>query len=133
MAVHGHLTTVVHGFEKEGSDVPYTLAVFEWNIVRRRKDRRFRELTIEVSFQAHGKRGATEAQAARRRKNGPKELFWDPEVVAMAPSGTEWYHHTSHTVEDTRVPEISVTGSLEFPALCFGRPEARAGPERGCA
>ncbi|KAK0625585.1 hypothetical protein DIS24_g11091 [Lasiodiplodia hormozganensis] len=45
-------TTVAHGFEKEGSDVPYALAVFEWTIVRRRrrKYRPFRELTIEVSF-----------------------------------------------------------------------------------
>lgn len=65
MAIKGLMPTVVHGFEREGSKIPYTLVIFEWSTERLRLDKRFREVTIEVSFKAHGTRRAGSKSLSR--------------------------------------------------------------------
>ncbi|KAI0399126.1 hypothetical protein F4802DRAFT_70047 [Xylaria palmicola] len=100
MAVKGRMPTVVHGFEQPGSKVPYTLLIFEWSTERLRLDKRFREMTIEVSFTVHGSRRDAEPEAQRLHGRGIGRVHWDPEVCAIAPDRTDWYHRTSHPVAD---------------------------------
>jgi hypothetical protein len=113
MAVNGRMPTVVHGFERKGSNIPYTLVIFEWFTARRRLDKRFREVRIEVSFEAHGERGTAEAEAQRQRKNGGSKTSWDPEVVAIAPANTAWYHRTKNPVVDTHTLGFNLTAGFQ--------------------
>lgn len=55
-AVRGRLFHVVHGTMGNGNSDPATLIVFEWLLVPGRLGRRFREVTIDVTFTAHGRR-----------------------------------------------------------------------------
>jgi hypothetical protein len=112
MAVKGRMPTVVHGFEQAGSKIPYTLLIFEWSTERLRLDKRFREMTIEVSFAAHGSRRDAEPEAQRLRGKGIGKIHWDPEVCAISPEHTAWYHRTNHTVNDKDGIDISLQANL---------------------
>lgn len=103
MTVKGRMPIVVHGIEAPGSDVGYTLIVFEWYIARNSNRRRFREVVLEVSFAARGAtRGGAEATAQRMRDKGTATAtYWDPEVVSLAPLGTAWYERTQRQVAET--------------------------------
>ncbi|KAI5919411.1 hypothetical protein F4810DRAFT_687345 [Camillea tinctor] len=99
MTVKGRMPVVVHGFESQGSDVGYSLAVFEWQIVRNSNKRRFRKVTLEVVFEADGPRGKAEGDAERMRSKGTaSRTYWDPEVMAFAPDGTAWYQRSQREV-----------------------------------
>ena len=114
MAVCGQMPIVVHGYECEGSKTPCTLIIFEWNAERARGDKRLREVTIEMSFTAHGKRGEAEARAKSRRARGKgvSETYWDPEVCDFAPRGTTWYNRTSHKVTEKSQWEVSLQANF---------------------
>ena len=107
MTVKGRMPTVVHGFEKSGSTVPYTLVVFEWFTHRNTNDKQFREVTIEVAFEAHGKRGEAEPEAQRLRSRNVPKTHWDPEVVGLAPFATSWYQRSTHQITNTSSGAIS--------------------------
>lgn len=112
MAVKGRMPLVVHGFESIGSKVPYTLVIFEWSTERLQLNKRFREVTIEVSFAAHGTRREAEPEAQRLRTRGVGKTHWDPEVVAIAPDGTSWYHRTTHQVTEKSQLELDLVVSF---------------------
>ncbi|KAH6627367.1 hypothetical protein F5144DRAFT_613276 [Chaetomium tenue] len=114
MAVKGRMPLVAHGFDAPappGSKTPatpLTLVVFAWSTERLRLDRRFREVTLEVSFAAHGSRRDAEPEARRLREKGVGRQYWDPEVLAVAPEGTAWYHRTTHKVVEKDGVDFSV-------------------------
>ncbi|KAM6483363.1 hypothetical protein HDV62DRAFT_358412 [Trichoderma sp. SZMC 28011] len=108
MAIKGRMAVVTHGYERLGSKIPYTLIIFEWDTERLRLDRRFREVTIEVSFTAHGTRRDAEPEAQRLRSKGVGKIHWDPEVCATAPEHTSWYHRTSHSVSEKDGVDINL-------------------------
>jgi hypothetical protein len=112
MAVKGRMPTVVHGFERAGSKTPYTLVIFEWSTERLRLDRRFREVTIEVSFTAHGTRREAEPAAQALRAKGVGKTHWDPEVCAIVPEGTSWFHRTTHKVTEKSQWEVSLKAAF---------------------
>lgn len=112
MAVKGRMPIVVHGFDKVGSKFPHTLVIFEWDTERLRLDRRFREVMIEISFTAHGTRRDAEPEAQRLREKGIGTTHWDPEVVAIAPEHTDWYHRTSHAVSQTDGLELTLQATF---------------------
>lgn len=112
MAIKGRMPTVVHGFQRVGSKIPYTLVIFEWSTERLRLDKRFREVTLEVSFNAHGTRRAAEPEAQNLRSKGVGKTHWDPEVCAIAPESTSWYHRTTHQVSEKSGFEISLKAAF---------------------
>lgn len=113
MTVKGRMPTVVHGFGSDAKGRPYTLVVLEWFAARTTLDLRFREVMIEVSFEAHGKRGKAEEDARRLAGRGASRAYWDPEVVDMAPLATANYYHSTHTVTEKHSLELSAQVKFE--------------------
>ncbi|KAM0436594.1 hypothetical protein ACHAPT_002302 [Fusarium lateritium] len=95
MSVIGLMPTVVHG---SAHGEPHTLVILEWNVTSGRQGLRFKEVTIEMSFAADGPRGDAEDEAEELRQQGGTLNFWDPEVVAVVPTGTGRYIHTRRKV-----------------------------------
>lgn len=112
MTVKGRMPTVVHGFESGGGGAPHTLVVLEWFAAPPTLDRRFREVTIEVSFEAHGKRGKAEASAQELRARGGSKSYWDPEVVAFAPYATSHLYHSTHKISEKSGFEFDVKAAF---------------------
>lgn len=114
LTVNGKLSTVVHGVDDaSGSNIPCTLAIFDWSIIRGTLDGRFRELIIEIKFEAHGNRGDAEPEAARVRKLKFTRADWDPVVAKIAPEGTTRYYRTTKQVQDKHAGELGATGGFE--------------------
>ncbi|KAK3359508.1 hypothetical protein B0T25DRAFT_100510 [Lasiosphaeria hispida] len=76
--VRGRLFHVAHGVIGSGSTRPATLVVFEWLLVPQ-GGQRFREVEIDVTFRAHGRRPGTLEGADHLSE-------YTPEVRAVAPS-----------------------------------------------
>ena len=112
MAVKGRMPTVVQGFERAGSKIPYTLIIFEWSTERLQLNKRFREVTIVVSFSAHGTRREAEPEAQRLRSRDVGKTHWDPEVCAVSPEKTSWYHRTTHKVAEKSQWEVSLKAAF---------------------
>ncbi|KAK3395252.1 hypothetical protein B0H63DRAFT_533942 [Podospora didyma] len=97
MSVIGQMPVAVHGLSTDGE--PHTLVIFEWSAAPEIQGLRFKEVVIEVSFSAEGySRRNAEDEAAELRRRGFNPNYWDPEVVAAVPTGTEWYHRTIRKV-----------------------------------
>jgi hypothetical protein len=109
MSVIGLMPTVVHGL---ADGEPHTLIIFEWSASPERQGLRFKEVTIEVSFVANGKRGDAEEEAADLRRRGFNLNYWDPEVVKMVPMGTEWYNQTRRKVGGKSTLEIGFSAGF---------------------
>ena len=112
MTVKGQMPTVIHGVEKPGSATGYTVAIFNWFMPPIRLGKRFRKVTLEVSFVAHGPRGNAEPEAAQRRRvirdSGAANSYWDPEVRKVVPAGTSWYHETHHHADVERGVDVEL-------------------------
>lgn len=100
MSVKGQMPTVVHGFDKPGSQSGHTLAIFNWLMPPVRLGKRFRKVTLEIVFTALGQRGDAESEAEQRRRvisnKAVAGAHWDPEVIKTIPNGPSWYHKTQH-------------------------------------
>jgi hypothetical protein len=117
MSVKGQMPTVVYGTEKPGSASGYTLAIFNWFMPPVRLGKRFRKVTLEISFSAHGPRGTADPEAQHRRRvikdRNAADSYWHPEVRRVIPSGTSWYHETNHHSDVERGLDLELKAGFE--------------------
>jgi hypothetical protein len=112
MAIHGRMPTVVHGFQ---GTTPHTLIIFEWSVWNENPSHsstRFREVTITVSFSAHGSRRDANPKARRLAAKGNGPTYFDPSVVTLTPQHTSWYSPTTHAVAVKHGVDFSLKGTV---------------------
>ncbi|KAL3608822.1 hypothetical protein FPOAC2_03833 [Fusarium poae] len=109
MSVIGIMPTVVHGF---ADGVPYTLAIFEWKAEALRQGLRFKRVSIEMEFSAKGDRGDAEQDAKELRQLNFSDNYWDPEVMEVAPEGTQFHNYTKRKVGGKSNLELGFSASF---------------------
>lgn len=115
-AVLGRLYHVVHGFRREGRNPPATLIVFEWDLRPGPLPRRFREVNIEVIFEAHGLRSGML----------PSEDLagFDPAVVKVGPSVLLKNSPIAYTIDKTSGGSLGL--NLGFEGYAALEPEVHS-------
>ncbi|KAI9741629.1 MAG: hypothetical protein M1834_000013 [Cirrosporium novae-zelandiae] len=96
LVVQCKLAEVVHGLLCPDSNIPCTLAIFEFNFQPTRLKRRFTEVNISIVF-------AT---------TDPNRAHFDPEVRSIAPFGHFSLYPTTEKVELKRSANLSVEGGI---------------------
>ncbi|PNP40279.1 hypothetical protein TGAMA5MH_07808 [Trichoderma gamsii] len=112
-AVRGRLFHVVHGIMGNGNSNPATLIVFEWLLIPGRLRRRFRDVSIDVTFSPCGRRPGKKLDADLSS--------YTPKVMSIAPSVPLKSYFSSRDV--TRETQNKVAINLGYQPYASFSPE----------